>query len=77
MFPSLRVLDGTVTTELLTQKRALEVYRHNPEEWDCNVQPCSGSPANSDVYTGLFESTIFFESMSYKVDPVTELINYE
>lgn len=92
--------------ELLAQKRALEAYRLNPEEWGCNVQPYSGSPANFAVYTGLIEphgrimgldlpdgghlthgfmtatkkisaTSIFFESMPYKVNPVTGLIDYD
>ncbi|XP_049291997.1 serine hydroxymethyltransferase isoform X1 [Anopheles funestus] len=92
--------------ELLAQKRALEAYRLNPEEWGCNVQPYSGSPANFAVYTALIEphgrimgldlpdgghlthgfmtqtkkisaTSIFFESMPYKVDPVTGLIDYD
>jgi len=32
--------------ELLCQKRCLEAYNLNPEEWGVNVQPYSGSPAN-------------------------------
>lgn len=92
--------------ELLAQKRCLEAFRLNPEEWGCNVQPYSGSPANFAVYTGLLEphgrimgldlpdgghlthgfftatkkisaTSIFFESMPYKVHPDTGLINYE
>lgn len=92
--------------ELLAQKRALEAYRLDPEQWGCNVQPYSGSPANFAVYTALIEphgrimgldlpdgghlthgfmtqtkkisaTSIFFESMPYKVDPVTGLIDYE
>lgn len=92
--------------ELLTQKRALEVYRLNPEEWGTNVQPLSGSPANFQVYTAIAEphgrimgldlpdgghlthgfqtptkkisaSSLFFESMPYKVDPKTSFIDYE
>uniref|UniRef100_U5EY04 Serine hydroxymethyltransferase n=1 Tax=Corethrella appendiculata TaxID=1370023 RepID=U5EY04_9DIPT len=92
--------------ELLAQKRALEAYRLNPEEWGVNVQPYSGSPANLAVYTALIEphgrimgldlpdgghlthgfmtptkkisaTSIFFESMPYKVDPVTGLIDYD
>ena len=92
--------------EILTQKRALEAYNLNPEEWGVNVQPYSGSPANLAVYTGLVEphgrimgldlpdgghlthgfqtptkkisaSSMFFESMSYKVHPVTGLIDYD
>lgn len=39
--------------ELLAQKRSLEAFNLNPEEWGCNVQPYSGSPANMAVYTGL------------------------
>merc|ERR1712061_606502 len=41
--------------ELLTQKRALELYNPNPEEWGVNVQAYSGSPANFAVYTALVE----------------------
>lgn len=40
--------------ERLAQKRALETYKLNPEEWGVNVQPYSGSPANFAVYTGKF-----------------------
>lgn len=92
--------------ELLAQKRALETFDLNPDEWGCNVQPYSGSPANFAVYTGLLgpherimgldlpdgghlthgfftatkkisATSIFFESMPYKVDPETGLINYD
>ena len=92
--------------ELLAEKRALEAFNLNPEEWGCNVQPYSGSPANFAVYTGLIEpherimgldlpdgghlthgfftaskrisaTSIFFESMPYKVDPETGLIDYD
>lgn len=41
--------------ELLAQKRSLEAFNLNPEEWGCNVQPYSGSPANFAVYTALTE----------------------
>lgn len=40
--------------ELLAQKRALEAFRLNSEEWGVNVQCLSGSPANFQVYTGKF-----------------------
>lgn len=92
--------------ELLAQKRSLEAYRLNPEEWGVNVQPYSGSPANFAVYTGVVEphgrimgldlpdgghlthgfftatkkisaTSIFFESMPYKVDPKTGYIDYD
>lgn len=39
--------------ETVCQKRALETYRLNPDEWGCNVQPLSGCPANFAVYTGV------------------------
>lgn len=92
--------------EVLCQKRALEAYRLNPEEWGVNVQPYSGSPANFAVLTAICEphgrimgldlpdgghlthgfftatkkisaTSIFFESMPYKVNPDTGLIDYD
>ncbi|XP_060521312.1 serine hydroxymethyltransferase isoform X2 [Cylas formicarius] len=92
--------------ERLAQKRTLETYRLDPEEWGVNVQPYSGSPANFAVYTGIVEphgrimgldlpdgghlthgfftptkkisaTSIFFESMPYKVHPETGLIDYD
>lgn len=92
--------------EILCQKRALQAFRLDPQEWGVNVQPYSGSPANFAVYTALVEphgrimgldlpdgghlthgfytatkkvsaTSIFFESMPYKIDPKTELIDYD
>ncbi|XP_046911813.1 LOW QUALITY PROTEIN: serine hydroxymethyl transferase [Dermatophagoides farinae] len=92
--------------ELLAQKRALEAYNCNPEEWGVNVQPYSGSPANLAALTALaghggrlmgldlpdgghlthgFQTdkkkisctSLFFESMPYRISPVTGLIDYD
>eukprot|EP01102_Stenamoeba_stenopodia_P001425 TRINITY_DN1123_c0_g1_i1.p1 TRINITY_DN1123_c0_g1~~TRINITY_DN1123_c0_g1_i1.p1 ORF type:complete len:514 (-),score=125.68 TRINITY_DN1123_c0_g1_i1:68-1609(-) len=41
--------------ERLCQKRALEVFRLNPESWGVNVQPLSGSPANFAAYTAVLK----------------------
>merc|ERR550514_1642644 len=41
--------------EKLCQKRALELFRLDPEEWHVNVQPYSGSPANFAVFTALLQ----------------------
>lgn len=42
-------------SESLCQKRALEAYRLDPEQWGVNVQCLSGSPANFAVYTAILE----------------------
>ena len=41
--------------ELLCQRRALEAFHLNPEQWGVNVQPYSGSPANFEVYTAVLQ----------------------
>ena len=39
--------------EILCQKRALQAYGVDENDWGVNVQPYSGSPANFAVYTAL------------------------
>lgn len=39
--------------ERLCQERALELFKLDPTEWAVNVQPLSGSPANTAVYLAL------------------------
>lgn len=41
--------------EKLCKERCLKAFRLNPEEWDVNVQPYSGSPANFAVYHALLQ----------------------
>lgn len=56
--PGKRYYGGTEfvdQVEVLCNKRALEAYRLNPEEWGVNTQPYSGSPANFAVYTALLK----------------------
>lgn len=58
-YPGARYYGGNENidqVELLCQKRALEVFHLNEEEWGVNVQSLSGSPANFQV--GLLFSTI-------------------
>ncbi len=92
--------------ETLCQERALKLFSLNSSEWQVNVQPYSGSPANFAVYTALLKphdrmmgldlpsgghlthgfqtpkrkvsaSSLFFESLPYRVNPVTGLIDYD
>ena len=92
--------------EGLCQKRALELYGLNPEEWGVNVQSLSGSPANFQVYTALLQPhdrilsldlphgghlshgyqtptkkismvSRYFESMPYRLNEETGLIDYD
>ena len=41
--------------EILCQERAIRAFNLNPDEWEVNVQPYSGSPANFAVLTGLLK----------------------
>jgi glycine hydroxymethyltransferase len=54
-YPGARYYGGNENidqVELLCQKRALEAFHLDPEEWGVNVQSLSGSPANFQVSDG-------------------------
>ena len=108
-YPGARYYGGNENidqVELLCQKRALEAFRLDPEEWGVNVQSLSGSPANFQVYTALLEThgrilsldlphgghlshgyqtptkkismvSRYFETMPYRLDERTGLIDYD
>lgn len=51
-YPGARYYGGNENidqVEILCQKRALEAFHLNPDEWGVNVQSLSGSPANFQV----------------------------
>ncbi|KAM0676765.1 hypothetical protein BDAP_002677 [Binucleata daphniae] len=55
-YPGRRYYGGTHVIdeiEMLCQKRALQLFNLNENEWGVNVQALSGSPANFAVYTAL------------------------
>jgi glycine hydroxymethyltransferase len=57
-YPGARYYGGNENidqVEILCQKRALEAFHLDSEEWGVNVQSLSGSPANFQVYTALLE----------------------
>jgi len=108
-YPGARYYGGNENidqVELLCQKRALDAFHLDPDEWGVNVQSLSGSPANFQVYTGLLEPharilsldlphgghlshgyqtatkkisavSKYFESMPYRLDEETGLIDYD
>lgn len=54
--PFKRYYQGMVNVdelESLVEKRALKVFKLDPEKWDVNVQPYSGSPANAEIFMAL------------------------
>jgi len=58
-YPGARYYGGNENidqVEMLCQKRALEAFHLDPEEWGVNVQSLSGSPANFQVYTALLDT---------------------
>lgn len=55
-YPGARYYGGNENidqVELLCQKRALEAFHLDPNEWGVNVQSLSGSPANFQVSWGI------------------------
>lgn len=58
-YPGARYYGGNENidqVELLCQRRALETFHLDTEEWGVNVQSLSGSPANFQVYTALLDT---------------------
>jgi len=57
-YPGARYYGGNEfidAAETLCQKRALDLFKLDPDMWGVNVQPLSGSPANFHVYTALLK----------------------
>jgi glycine hydroxymethyltransferase len=55
-YPGARYYGGNENidaVERLCQKRALDTYGLDPEQWGVNVQCLSGSPANLQVYQAI------------------------
>ncbi len=55
-YPGKRYYEGNRVAdklEILCRNRALKLFKLSPDEWDVNLQPYSGSPANLAVYLAL------------------------
>ena len=70
-YPGARYYGGNENidqVELLCQKRALEAFDLDPEEWGVNVQSLSGSPAN-------FQVGSILNVMAFELN-VSDIINF-
>ncbi|OQN99181.1 putative serine hydroxymethyltransferase, mitochondrial [Cryoendolithus antarcticus] len=73
--------------ERLCQARALQTFGVKDTEWGVNVQPLSGSPANLYAYSAVLNThdrimkisaiSKYFETLPYRLDEKTGLIDYE
>src|SRR5574343_477923 len=55
-YPGKRYYGGNEIVDQVEQlciDRALELFKLDPKKWHCNVQACSGSPANFAIYSAL------------------------
>jgi glycine hydroxymethyltransferase len=64
-YPGARYYGGNENidqVELMCQKRALEAFHLDPEEWGVNVQSLSGSPANFQVRLDVLDFSLILFS---------------